>query len=608
VRLLALAVVAAALAGCTLGVATCQTDHDCAGGALCDSTAGVCMSVPAVSPDDAGRIFGFDAGGSGGGSGGGSAGGTGGVGGAGGGHAVSPDAGSGPPTVAALLVPTLPSRPPSGGAIYEDVPNAWRRSESVFVTLQSSRPLTKAGLSIGAVPAVSAPATSCTLPCTGHCQCFRVDLWLPPLDALRGTFTLAATGTDPAGANVTASAPLNVTRFNWKRALGQQVRATPAIGADGTLYVGTSAGPALRTGALIAIAPSGLERWTRPVGRVEASPALSAPGPSQRIYVGAVETLGGRLYAFSPAGVQQAVCLLSPVASLEASPTVLANGGAAFYSNGARALISMVPGASPTCVSRSTVFEIPFPGNLVSDGNATYFADSQPRLRRFALEHDDDKREWKERTNGQWPGTLPATWGNKSLALWSSSKLIGAGTGGLFQATVGNSLHFDFGLPAPATSTAHQSPVVAAGGVARAGVPTGIAAVTSTGSLIGAGDPLRSAPALGQGGRLYALAENGALSEWSSASPPARSWTAALDPGPAPAFEASPTLDCARDAAGVALPGRPGVLYAASRSGTLYAVIVDARGIDASAGWPKYQKDPRNSGNASTSLTEFSCP
>ena len=126
--------------------------------------------------------------------------------------------------------------------------------------------------------------------------------------------------------------------------------------------------------------------------------------------------------------------------------------------------------------------------------------------------------------------------------------------------------------------------------------------------MVGIGDPLRNAPILGQGGRLFALAENGALSEWSMASPPVRGWTAPLDPGPAPAFEASPTLDCARDAAGLIVAGRPGTLYAASRSGKLYAVIVDSRGIDASAAWPKYQKDPRNSGNATTALAEFSCP
>ena len=126
---------------------------------------------------------------------------------------------------------------------------------------------------------------------------------------------------------------------------------------------------------------------------------------------------------------------------------------------------------------------------------------------------------------------------------------------------------------------------------------------------IGLGDRIANTPALGQGGRLYALAENGALSEWTyEGGKPIRSWSASLEATASPAFEASPALDCARTSTGVLIPGRPGILYAASRSGTLYAITVDAHGIDTTAQWPKYQKDPRNTGAADTGLQEFACP
>jgi hypothetical protein len=72
--------------------------------------------------------------------------------------------------------------------------------------------------------------------------------------------------------------------------------------------------------------------------------------------------------------------------------------------------------------------------------------------------------------------------------------------------------------------------------------------------------------------------------------------------------ESSATIDCARDAAGSKLAGRPGVLYVGSNSGKLYAFVVDSRGIDTTAPWPKYQHDPRNTGNADTALSEFACP
>ncbi|MBX5481033.1 MAG: hypothetical protein IRZ16_04165 [Myxococcaceae bacterium] len=73
-------------------------------------------------------------------------------------------------------------------------------------------------------------------------------------------------------------------------------------------------------------------------------------------------------------------------------------------------------------------------------------------------------------------------------------------------------------------------------------------------------------------------------------------------------IEASPNIDCTRDSTGAALKGLPGVLYVGSNSGNLYAFVVDSRGIDTSAPWPKYQHDPRNTGNADTDLSEFACP
>ena len=37
-------------------------------------------------------------------------------------------------------------------------------------------------------------------------------------------------------------------------------------------------------------------------------------------------------------------------------------------------------------------------------------------------------------------------------------------------------------------------------------------------------------------------------------------------------------------------------------------VVIDSRGIDTQAPWPKYQHDPRNTGNSATPLTDFACP
>jgi hypothetical protein len=71
------------------------------------------------------------------------------------------------------------------------------------------------------------------------------------------------------------------------------------------------------------------------------------------------------------------------------------------------------------------------------------------------------------------------------------------------------------------------------------------------------------------------------------------------------AFRASPTIDCVRDS-GVPISAKTGVLYAASQGGALFAVIVDSPGLDATAPWPKYQHDIRNTGNPNTPIS--SCP
>ena len=119
-----------------------------------------------------------------------------------------------------------------------------------------------------------------------------------------------------------------------------------------------------------------------------------------------------------------------------------------------------------------------------------------------------------------------------------------------------------------------------------------------------------ASPVLGEGNRIFTVVDNTAgnpqLHSWSASSPAAPEWSVALDPGLLK-FEASPTLDCSCDTNGQKLLGRAGVLYAVSRTGTVYSVIVDSKGIDTTAQWPKYQRDPRNSGSADTVLQEFDC-
>ncbi len=63
------------------------------------------------------------------------------------------------------------------------------------------------------------------------------------------------------------------------------------------------------------------------------------------------------------------------------------------------------------------------------------------------------------------------------------------------------------------------------------------------------------------------------------------------------------TLDCNR------LTGRGGVMYAVNRFGSLQAELVAPSGLDPLAAWPKWQRDPANSGNAGVDLLpRYICP
>lgn len=567
-RWLAAAVAGLLGSGCTFGIALCSEDRDCGPNGKCDPAAGVCLSQ--VSTD----------GGPGG----------------GGGGTVEPDGGT---TALAILLPSPAARTAAAGTVFDDPSGSFLRSEQPFVWLQASRALNNPSLKFAGVDAVAIGGSACTIPCAGQCYCFAVDLARPALNGLRGTFMLTASGVDPGGNTVGANTSLAVTRVAWRRALGQAVRATPGIGSDGTVYVGTATG-------VVAVGPGGEEKWSKALGRVDASITVgpSSPAP-QRIFAGAI-AMTPTLTALDATGAQIAQCNLSKDSEPEAAPAAIADG-AAFYSNRTRELVAFRPTFNTVCEAKKAAEDISYPGSVVSGSGAVFMVDEKPMVRKFDL-----GSTWSESNMGQWPGQLSATYRNRGLAM-SAGKLFGAGDvylgGTVFQAQVSGNLKFDYGFAPARLSTTARGPVVAKGGLVLVGVPTGIAAVSSQAAQVGAGDGLVNTPALGEGGRLYALAENGGISEWTyEGGKPARTWTDSVEKTMAPVFEASPALDCARTAAGALIPGRPGVLYAAARGGMLYSIIVDARGVDTTALWPKYQKDPRNSGSADTGLQEFACP
>jgi len=109
---------------------------------------------------------------------------------------------------------------------------------------------------------------------------------------------VAADGTIyvPTSLGVDAVNPNGTRRWRWAAGIGVPF-CTPAIGADGTIYVIGNPNDAL----LIALNPNGTMRWSLYLGgtEVRSSPAI---GPDGRIYVTNGQTPGGYLYCVNPDG------------------------------------------------------------------------------------------------------------------------------------------------------------------------------------------------------------------------------------------------------------------------------------------------------------------
>ncbi len=97
----------------------------------------------------------------------------------------------------------------------------------------------------------------------------------------------------------------------WAFATGGEVDSSVALGADGTIYVGSD--------KLYAITPDGTQKWAFPTGGgIWSSPAIGANGT---IYIGSDDH---NLYAINPDGTQMWVFPTADI--IESSPALGADG------------------------------------------------------------------------------------------------------------------------------------------------------------------------------------------------------------------------------------------------------------------------------------------
>jgi len=141
-------------------------------------------------------------------------------------------------------------------------------------------------------------------------------IWRFQLAAPAASYSSPAIG--PDGTIYVGSADSAIYAINadgtlrWRYLTQGPVRSSPAIAADGTVYVGSTA-------AMYALDPNGIVKWRPQIsGTVRSSPAIGSDGT---VYVG---TTGNFLYAINPDGTVKWSFVTN--GDVTSSPTIAADG------------------------------------------------------------------------------------------------------------------------------------------------------------------------------------------------------------------------------------------------------------------------------------------
>jgi hypothetical protein len=538
-----------------------------------------------------------------------------------------------PPAIAFVVPnPTFPSDT-TGRTRYPD-PNAataWRRDQEVRVEVRVTDPNvdpTSLTLQVKGTDGVSRPVTlTASTPCgVNHCAQGTVKLWEPRFDTFRGQLALVASARDKVGNEKTENGSIPVTRWKWSHELYDYVETVPAIGDRGTLYVSARS-------RLVALTPEGKLKWeVQPASSYLGTPVVGQPRPdgfgktTEIVYIAAGVNGSSypALYAYDgELGQLRTSCPLSGSyngGNITGSLTLLTTP---FGASEREAVVAFLQGSSNTnrfvaiqpdaetsterCVEFGNALPKPMgPGNLVSQGTHLFYVSesstccSNNEVASYSFGSNQSRLDWPVKINANLgspvlvgpqlvvPGTgnTPNTRGLFSIPTSGSLSTLRyplPSSYSLGNVSVGSANEAFLAVNGSSGYELHRSPLAGGTAIVKGGLTS--SAFTT--------------PVLGRDGTLYSNV--GTLTAWSAAELSSR-WSVPPQSGIPTGYEL--TLDCARDTSGTQLADRPGVLYMPVYSDRrLYAFVVDSPGLDASAPWPKFQHDVRNTGNSATPVT-----
>lgn len=540
------------------------------------------------------------------------------------------------PPVVSVRVQPAPTRPMTW-------PNAsmWRKDEVAQVEVRSTEALSgPANLQVvGADGGVTRVGVN--VPCSfsgggcsqARCDCFEVDFAQVALNAVTGSVGFTASGEDLASNPSSVDGGIQVTRVKWQsQVLGLTGPVEPALDALGNVYVGGAS--STTTGVVAQVLRDGTLGWTQSgYGAVTAPVVWSATASlgdagvfvatrnQTQAQVRALDGVNGGIAGFDVCSIGGASIVYSGrMVSLGATVVTARESG-----NGLQNVYIADPAggncnasSSPVVAQRATLVGRGIAGGYeifaASTGNIA-FSRLTTNAAGSTWNTTIDSLSGSDLISGLSLGfgrgflTRAGAFSQGTLAHNLSSQQVAALTDGLSLQWTGASLGQSGAVyfASPSGPAALYRTVFTAGSPVGSFMPnTDMASKLSQfdGSTVNSFLPAH-APILGHGGFVYMLSAAGDLSVFQNNS---RAW---FGPNALTLFgnvSVAPLLDIARSAAGAPLCDRPGVLYVVSNAGLVSAFVVDSKGLDRNAAWPRFQHDNANSGNADTNLSTWGCP
>jgi outer membrane protein assembly factor BamB len=537
-----------------------------------------------------------------------------------------------PPTAVVVALPAPTRTDPDPMA-----PNAWKKDESVLVKVQVTDSLSPLNDvvpgNLGGLQGASAIVTSSCPSCvdsgdkTSRCFCFAVPLDKVALKGMRGSIAPTVTGVTDRATNAalpaTTSSPIEITRYKWVRSIpvpASSTRMHPvAVTRTGAVVAAVQEG---RPGVarLQAFQPSGSAAWSGlNQGFVTTAPVV---GPTS-LFVGTVSPSND--VSISAFDLGTWVPRASPCPNARSS-----------YEYGALGFAGTGSSETPVGIGRDgsywtwapciagflTLRDFGDQDDVVSmaiqtnqaSGFDLFLAFSQfPRLWKIVIP----------------PSAFPV-YGFAELSLLpkprglfiDSAGFVGVGgTGSVSTARSNGSFPIDGGVLANVSNHA-----VANGGMPILGrdavffsdsdfglnrVPYSNGILDSQKAVVASIETTRdSTPALGGDGLVYYVGNSAKLSVLEQ-STLTELWSEQLGDG---VRVSELALDTSRPASGGAkdCTKSVGVLYVLVSGrdsiARLWAILVDSKGLDPTAPWPKFQRDNANTANVSYSLSDWTCP